>query len=478
MPLSYRPCRVIALMTAFVFGAHPTRAAGPEPSEAATLSQGDQGAALVKYAQEAAREGFSGAFLAAVDGKVVAAAGVGFSDPKHTTPNTPATLFEIASITKQFTAAAVLVLQQDGKLELTDSISKHLPGVPEDCSAIQVEHLLRHTSGIPGSNSEGYGTNLAKVLPTFLKGGPLYTPGTHWEYWNQGYALLSEVIARASGESYVDFCRERLFAPAGMTATCFTGDAAPAGFIAAIGHASRGGRDRSALDHPYVSYGFQYRGMGGVVTTVWDLWRWDRVLAAQPHADSAIAPAPKPVLSEKSISQLFNPGPGLYGLGWFVGPDSRKRPMQSHGGGVRGFVSELRRYPARDGFIVVLCNTDSYKPHKLADGLAALLFGDAEPPAIMQMLDKAAAAGLNGEYTGTHRGRALTLTVEQDGVIARLEWGKDGPVTRARLVTDDGGVMYFDDGAQPLAVTLTRNDDASIRSLSFQEITLQRTTKP
>jgi len=169
------------------------------------------------------------------------------------------------------------------------------------------------------------------VLPTFLRGGPVHAPGTHWEYWNQGYAILSEIIRRASGQDYTSYCRNALFRPAGMHSTRFTGDDAPDGMVVAVGRSSHG-PPRSALDHPYGSYGFQYRGMGGIVTNVWDLWRWDRAL----HGEK--------VLSADARAKLFEPGLGDYALAGSsrrMGTDDSCSP---HGGGVRGFCCEMRRY--------------------------------------------------------------------------------------------------------------------------------------
>ncbi len=253
---------------------------GQPVREDRAYSDGEVGRRIAEFVERADSVGFSGAVLAATRGKVVAAVAVGPADLKGKVPNTPNTLFEIGSATKQFTAAAVLRLVEQGRLRLDDSIARHLSSVPESCRSITVQHLLRHTSGIPGTNSEGGGDDVEKVLPLFLRGGPKHRPGTHWEYWNQGYSLASEIIARAAGKDYTAFCKEALFAAAGMTATRFTGDDPPRGLTVAVGRSSVG-PPRSALDHPYGSYGFQYRGMGGVVTNVWDLWRWDRALRGE-----------------------------------------------------------------------------------------------------------------------------------------------------------------------------------------------------
>jgi len=418
----------------------PFAAAGSEKS---SFAVGPIGKRIATWLEGAEAAGFSGAVLAAKDGKVVAALGVGWADPARKLKNTPATLFEIASTTKQFTAAAVMLLVQQGKLRLDDPIAKHLPGVPDDCKAITVRHLLQHTSGIPGSNSRGGGDRLDLVLASFLKGGPQHRPGTHWEYWNQGYALLSEVVARASGESYVTFCKRRLFKPAKMTVTCFTGDSAPRGARVSIGQTTRG-RARSALEHPYGSYGFQYRGMGGVVSSVWDLWRWDRAL----HRGKLLrAPAKK---------LLFEPGLKSYALGWYVKQDRSGRMVQSHSGSVRGFLADMRRYPGEDGFLVVLCNRDDAPLRRVADGVEAILFGGNARPLTPRpgALDAELAAILVGTYSGP-RGRVLKVMRMRGALRFELHWSPpNGAVTRGR-VGKQGAAVVFDDGSKQYPIKTT-----------------------
>lgn len=399
--------------------------------ETATVATGELGRHLVEIAQRAEAAGFSGAVLAARDGAVVAAVGVGHSDLRDVEPNTPATLFEIASVTKSFTAAAVMRLVQEEKLGLDDSIAEHLPKVPKDCRAITVRHLLQHTSGIPGSNSEGSGNKIESVLPQFLKGGPRHRPGTHFEYWNQGYALLSEIIARTSGMDCVDYCREALFVPAGMSASCFTGDDPPPNSVVAVGRSVLG-EPRSALEHPYGSYGFQYRGMGGMVTSVWDLWRWDRALTGEA------------VLSKTSKKALFDPGLEDYALGWHVRKDD-SRTVQSHSGRVRGFACDVRRYPGEDACLFVLCNRDDMNPTNLTDFLERALLDEevksALPP---RALTEEWAEALAGTWED-EKGRVIEI--ETQGVVTRvaIHWGKNGPVTRATLgLNDEDELVLFE----------------------------------
>lgn len=414
---------------------------------------GERVAEAVRRAES--REGFTGAVLAAIDGRVVAALGAGYADLARQTPNTPSTLFEIASLSKQFTAAAVLRLVEDRKVALSDSIAKHLPGVPENCRAITVEHLLRHTSGIPGTNTDGHGTELSAVLPGFLRGGPRHAPGTRWEYWNQGYALASEVVARASGRPFVEFSREEVFRRAGLKTAMFTGDEAPEGAVVAIGR-SRMGPPRNALAHPYGDeFGFQYRGMGGVVTTVWDLWRWDRALSARATAGGGSA------LSASSIRSMFEPGLGEYGLGWLVRRDRGGRLVQLHGGGVRGFVCEMRRFPEREAVVIVLSNNDSVRVREVADAVTSALFDDDAGQRAGE-IEADLAAALIGRYTDDG-GRLLVVEEGAGGRLrALIHWAGEGrqPVTRAVLESDGRGGVVLDDTAERHAVKVERRGGA------------------
>lgn len=434
-------------MTASVFAA----------DETATVQNGEVGAKIVEWVKEAGECGFSGVVFAARDGKVVAAVGVGSADLEGAVPNTPATLFEIASATKQFTAAAVLRLVDRRKIKLDDPISKYLPGIPEDCAGITVRHLLQHTSGIPGANSAGGGTDLALVLPAFLKGGPKFEPGTHWEYWNQGYALLSEIIARASGQSYVEFLKKDVFAPAKMTSTCFTGDQPPRGATVAIGRSARG-PSRSALDHPYGEYGFQYRGMGGVVTNVWDLWRWHQALE-------------KRLLKTASKKELFKPGLNDYALGWFVKTEDG-RVVQSHGGGVRGFICEIRRYPEHDACIFVLANRDDAPLRQVVAGVEQLLFEEPLTVVLPRPADPELAKTLEGIYADP-RGNRLTVSQQGETILAIINW-KAGMVSRMVVSRGADGELMMIQGAQSYPLEVGEVKDGKATSLTFTEVTFTR----
>ncbi len=327
--------------------------------------------------------------------------------------------FEIASITKQFTAAAILELEEQGRLSTEDFIADHLPGVPQHSRKITIHHLLTHTSGIPASNARGSGDDLERAVADYMGDGPKRVPGTNLEYWNGGYALLAGIVERASGRSFMEFCREHLFAPAGMSDTGFTGDEHLDRERAAIGW-SASGPPRSALEHPYGVYGWQYRGMGGAVTTVLDLMKWDRALDGTE------------VLGEKAKARLFRPAVNDYACGWYVGKAAHGGIRHSHGGSVRGFVADLRRYPAEKACIAVLSNTDGMPVYRIAENLECILLGrplaQAAPPAAVDL----AAEELEA-YAGVYRNRAgsLLVRVEERG----LEVGIEGQKPLDKLVT-------------------------------------------
>ena len=418
------------------------------PREREPFVQGELGERIRAYLNAVEERGFSGSIIAARDGRVVAALGAGCADLERTTPNTPATLFEIASVTKPLTATAVIRLAQDGHIELDDPIRVHLPGVPRDCFDITIEHLLRHTSGIPGSNSQGGGSDFGAVLPLFLRGGPQHEPGTHFEYWNQGYAILTEVIHRASGTSYTDYSRRMVFEPAGMTLTRFTGDDPPDGAIVAVGRCSLG-PPRSALDHPYGSYGFQYRGMGGIVTNVWDLWRFDRAL--REHT----------IINADLTKRMFTSGPGNDGLGWRIA-NTPGRTVYSHTGRVRGFNADIRRYADEDAFIAVLANGDRVPSFEIAGSIETILFGD-DPMnhSPLGRLSREQSDALVGAYRD---GRGNVLTISDDTILIRgvMRWAGNFPDTNAVLGLNDAGEITLDDrSGVEIPITITARDAKS-----------------
>lgn len=353
------------------------------------------------------RAGWSGAALVARDGKALLARGYGKADGESGRANAETTLFEIASLSKQFAAAAILKLEQQGKLATGDSIEKHLPGVPDHARKITILHLLTHTSGMPRNGPSADGEDLEAAVKAYLAEAPDSAPGARFEYWNGGYALLAGIVEHESGKSFTQYCEDELFAPAGMTDTGFTGDADLDPKRAAMGR-SESGEPRSALAHPYGSFGYQYRGMGGNVTTVLDLLKWDRALAGTA------------LLGDEAREKLFTPVQNGYACGWYVGMSSSGKRRQWHEGSVRGFAAEMRRFPEERACVVVLANTDELRIWQIGENLECLLFGRP----IRHPLPNPVERVDGDEYDGRYAGKGGTLVVKH--VDGELEVGIEG----------------------------------------------------
>lgn len=360
--------------------------------------------------------GFSGIVLAEFKGEIVAVIAVGSRDGNAEHPITDETLFEVGSLTKSFTAATCLVLEQQGKLTIDDSISLYLPGVPENCRPIEVQHLLRHTSGIPGTNYGPYSNDIDLLTPIYLEGGPKSPPGTRFEYWNQGYALLSAVIEKSSGKTYTDTVRELVFQPAGMTTACFTGDTIVDIKHVAIGQ-SETGADRSALEPPYGDfYGFQYRGMGGVVTNVRDLHKFVQSIRSDQ------------LLDETRRKKLLAIGPTDYAVGWKVKPVGDGQQRVFHSGAVRGFLTSVTWYPGEDSSLIIMCNSDNRRSFlEVEQALVAILERQLLRTPQDQRFTAEERKTLAGEFSGkVPDGRTLTIFItesDSDKLHVSIDFG-------------------------------------------------------
>ena len=364
--------------------------------------------ALERYLESCSALGWSGVAYVERGGEVLLNRGFGFADRKRKREHQPETLFEIASATKPFTACAILALVEEGRLALDDSIADHLPGVPEDKRTITVAQLLSHTAGMPRSAAGGYGSDLEVAVAGYLATPSARAPGSGHEYWNGGYALLAGIIETVSGKSYQDYCRERLFERAGLEATGFTGDTHLPSKRLAIGYNGEEAL-RPATGHPYRDYGYQYRGMGGLVTCVPDLVRFTRALEAGR------------VLSKDSVEAMQSNVAEYYGLGWGLSTTRRNTRRIGHGGSVAGFHTQWQRFPDEDAMVIVLSNVDGVPVVHLAWNLEAMLFGDPmaypAPPEVVSV-KKAELDKLEGRYA-LEDGNAIR--VQRDGNQLKVE---------------------------------------------------------
>ena len=322
-------------------------AAGAMAADDADIVAGAVGKKLDRNMQRSTGDLFWGAVVVARDGEVLLAKGYGSAD-YGARPNTADSLFEIASASKQFTAAGVLRLHMQGKLDVDDSITEFFEDVPDDKRAITVHQLLTHTSGISPNIGLPYASTATRdeFLEAVLSEPLASEPGETFAYCNVGYALLAALIEVVSGQSFESYMEEAVFSPAGLKDTGFIGDAtldaSRATTRLSSGPASM--KDATAINWHW-SWG--YRGMGGVVTTVHDLAAWHRALRGDEVLDAAA----------KEI--FYEPVLGSYACGWQVGTSDRGTKFVAHGGRVEGYGCQFVRYLDEDVVIAILSNGKS-----------------------------------------------------------------------------------------------------------------------
>jgi D-alanyl-D-alanine carboxypeptidase len=316
---------------------------------------------------EMLRSHIPGLSLAVVrDGQVVLAKGYGWANVELSVPARPDTVYQLASVTKQFTATAIMMLVEEGKISLGDKVTTLLPDLPSAWSDVTVRHLLTHTSGI-----KSY-TDLREFTRTLRKDYthdeiiklvadlPLdFQPGEKWHYDNTGYFLLGMIIERVSGKSYGEFLAERIFRPLQMTSTRVN-DLTELIPNRAAGYTWRGNRLRQG---EYTSPTQPYAA-GALVSTVEDLAKWDAALYTETLVKRS-------TLQRMWTPAKLNDGKGTtYGFGWGV-DDYRGHRLIGHGGGIPGFSTQISRFVDDRVTVIVLCNLDGGDSGALARGVAA-----------------------------------------------------------------------------------------------------------
>ncbi len=368
--------RSIALAVALAVGAAlalAAPAAAQKPAKPAKLAppgpaivDGELGKELdaIVLAFDEAGGGFSGIVLAARDGRIALEKGYGLHDAAAQQPIDASSLWDWASVSKQFTAAAVLRLVDRKKLSLDDPLSKHWPKVPADKKKVTVRHLLNHTSGIQsGFRAEWqFDSSRREALEQQVLGLPMESePGSKFDYSNSSYALAAALVERISGKTFEEFCVTELFRPAGMKDACLIGwkdlDLARVPRVArGAGFTDRPREFRFAYGNT-LSWG--YRGCGGVVATARDMLAWDQALRGTK------------LLSAAAKKELYRVGKDDYALGW-----QRKRvgnlDCAAHSGGVLGVVTMYYRALDENVCVALACNfAPKDDPEQLAQTLLA-----------------------------------------------------------------------------------------------------------
>ncbi|RKY17871.1 MAG: hypothetical protein DRQ55_14755 [Planctomycetota bacterium] len=307
---------------------------------------------------------FNGTVLVKQGGEVVYERALGAADLRDGRALDLDSAFYLASVSKQFTSMAAMMLVDEEKLSLDSPLTDTFPEFAGFGEGVLVRHLMTHTSGIPDHyqllQAAPAGLTNERVLEVLVEHGALdFAPGTQWAYSNGGYVLLSMLVARAAGQSFRDFMQERIFTPLGMTRTQVVDSSSPALTNRALGFGADG-----ALD----DYELFTTGAGGMYTTVGDLSRWDDALASGELVSERLMQLAftQALLEDGSRTQ--------YGFGWFVHDDGRR---VWHSGGLNGFGTMLFRDRSSGDTLIVLCNqrAASLGMFDFAEAIGALLAG-------------------------------------------------------------------------------------------------------
>jgi D-alanyl-D-alanine carboxypeptidase len=360
------------------------------------------------------------AILVARDGQVLMRKAYGAASVELGVPLRPEHVFRLGSITKQFTAVAVLMLVDEGKVSLDDEVTRFFPDYPTHGRRITVEHLLTHTSGI--QSYTGMPTYVAgmrrdltpeQLIAVFRDQPMEFAPGDGWNYNNSGYALLGGIIEKVSGMSYADFIRTRIFEPLGMRSSYYeTANAIIPGRVSGYDRTPEGLRAANyvSMTQPYAA--------GALISTVDDQLVWQRAVAEGRML--------KPETWRRAFSayRLSDGRSAGYGYGWFVG-EAAGKPSIEHGGDINGFSSNGLWIPSERLHVIVLSNREREGERNADDisrRIAEAVLGTPAPPAPFAVAPEALDA-----YVGVYR-------INE---------------TENRLVTREGGTLYGQRGRNP-----------------------------
>jgi CubicO group peptidase (beta-lactamase class C family) len=402
---------------------------------------------------------FSGSILIASQGKVLLNEGYGMANYELSVPNAPRTKFHIASISKTFTAAAILILEQRGLLSVDGPLIKYLPDYPGG-DKITIHHLLVHTSGIPNINNfPGYGNwsrfpqTPASLIEKF-KNRPLsFPPGTRYDYSNSNYNLLAAIIEKVSGRSYGDFLEEAIFDPLDMRDTAHDGDPAALIMNVASGYAPSGydGFEKA----PWLDWRVK-TGNGSVYSTIEDLSKWDRALYTEK------------ILSRSAQAKAFTAHvEDSVGYGWFISRRLGRRCIRMNGRSP-GFQGEIQRYVDDGTCVIVLSNNYSGAASFMVNDIAAMAFG--EPYELLAVnKDLVINPEVVESYLGLYQGGEdffvprATATLEKRGGHVAMRWSMGGlswlvPISESRFYDRNFGGL----------VTIVKDEKGEVSHLIYR----------
>jgi CubicO group peptidase (beta-lactamase class C family) len=393
----------------------------------------------------------SGSVLIARNGKIELAKGYGPANREYDAPCEADTVYRLASMTKSFTATAIMMLQEREQLSVEDTLDKYIPDYPRG-DAIKLHHLLTHTSGVVNYSKlpDHYKAwtmphTLDEVIARF-KDEPLqFEPGERWGYSNSGYVLLTRVIEQVSGTSYEEFLEQNIFEPLGMQHTAMDSHVTVIP-KRATGHYNFGD---GILQAPYLNIEFT-SGAGGMCSTVRDLYAFDRAL----YTDALV--------SQAGLTTMFTPVEQDYGYGWFV-RDENGHKLIEHIGGINGFLTMLRRYVDDDVTVITLFNYVSTFARDVNRGLAAIALGQEYRPVLIPDGVEVPADRLKG-LAGSYRLMDSALEVSfENGKL----WVKGDDLDRSEAIPQNENRFYIRQANAVL--NFQREEDGRVRRMILQQ---------
>jgi CubicO group peptidase (beta-lactamase class C family) len=417
------------------------------------LVEGDLAFQLDEYLTRLEGLGFSGIVGVEHEGVPILIRGYGMADREHGLPVTPGTVFCTGSITKQFTATAILALREEKKLDVQDPLSRYFADVPADKRALTLHHLLTHTSGLVDPAVGDYDLVAtadwvrAQTFATPLE----WQPGAEYGYRNVNFSLLAMVVERVSGKPYETYLQERLFARAGMQQTGYRLPRfAPDSF--AIGYTC-GEPWGTTLSHAQLADGpcWTLRGNGGIQSTVGDMLRWHHAL----QEDRVLTAASRALLETPYADEG---GGTSYGYGWSIQKSPSGAKLVAHNGGNQVFFADFLRFVDEGHCIFVATNVASRMRSSLAYDLAAILYGRT-PRALPETLerDRAMLERYAGRYALANNPDGATLELVNEG--DRLGLTGSGAGAEA-LLLDTRGRERVEEARKFAAEVLASRDDA------------------
>jgi CubicO group peptidase (beta-lactamase class C family) len=394
------------------------------------------------------------AALVAYKGEIIYKKAFGLANIENAVAMKPDMIFRIGSITKQFTAIAILRLMEQGKLTLQDEITKYLPDYPVNGKKITIEHLLTHTSGIKSytgmekfNDMQGKDMKVDELI-AFFKNEPMdFDPGTNWKYNNSGYVLLGAILEKITGKPYGEYIEETIFKPLGMKNSLY-GSNSKIIPNRASGYDPGNSGIRNAA---YLSMALPYAA-GSLMSSVEDLYKWNRALRSNQLVK-------KETLEKAFTGYKLQSGRNTnYGYGWAVGDIGNHRVIE-HSGGINGYLSDALYGPEDDIFIAVLSNCTCNSPDGVLQKMTATILG-------VSMNYKAIAVDstILKQYIGVFEneiGETRVITSEGNQLFSQRKGG-----SRFRISAYEKDKFFFE--SSPSLIRFVKDGSGKLTGLEFK----------